>query len=83
LVSVTLIAALVVAAWVVGKVILVAESEATGAAPLPESATVCGEAVALSLTERAALKGPLDAGVKVTGMLQLTPTAKVLPQVVV
>jgi len=83
LVSVTLEAALVVATLVVAKLMLVAESDAAGASPVPLNATVCGEPVALSLMERAADSEPLETGVKMTLTLQLLPTVRVDPQVVV
>jgi hypothetical protein len=41
-------------------------SEATGAVPVPDRATVCGEPEALSATESVAEKLVAEAGVKVT-----------------
>jgi hypothetical protein len=41
-------------------------SEATGAVPVPVSATVCGDPEALSATESVAEKLVAEAGVKVT-----------------
>jgi hypothetical protein len=41
-------------------------SEATGAVPVPDRATVCGEPEALSATESVAEKLDAEAGVKVT-----------------
>ena len=48
--------------------------------PVPESATVCGEPVALSATLSDAAKPVADAGVKVTAMLQLALMASEAPQ---
>ena len=44
------------------------------------SAAVCGEPVALSTTEIAALRLPADPGVNVTVMVQLPPAASDVPQ---
>ena len=51
---------------VLGNGIVVTESEAPGAVPVPVSAAVCGEPVALSATESVALNPVADAGVKLT-----------------
>lgn len=61
-------------------------NETTGAGsatPVPLSATVCGEPVALSVTETAAAKLAPEIGVKVTEMVQLEPTTSEAPQVFV
>lgn len=62
-----------------------AESEklAGAAAPVPLRATVCGLPLALSAIETDAVRVPLAAGLKMTLMVQLAPTATVLPQVLV
>jgi hypothetical protein len=51
--------------------------------PVPFSVTVCGESLALSVTERAALKLAAEVGVKVTEIAQLDPTSSAEPQVLV
>ena len=84
--SVTVCAAAVEPAVVDAKARVVGESVATGAAgatPVPVNATVCGEPVALSETERDAPKLAADAGVKVTPMLQVPRDASDVPQVLV
>jgi hypothetical protein len=53
---------------------------AAAAVPVPESAEVCGEPVALSATESVAEKLVAEAGVKVTYMEQDDPAASVEPQ---
>jgi hypothetical protein len=50
--------------------------------PVPLSVVVCGEAAALSATERVAAKLADEAGVKVTEIVQDALTASVVPQVV-
>jgi uncharacterized protein YabE (DUF348 family) len=68
------------------KVSVAGESETPGAAaatPVPLSATVCGEPVALSAMESEAVKLAAEAGVKVTETVQLAPAASELPQVLV
>lgn len=58
--------------------------EKLGAAiPVPLNATVCGEVLALSATERDAVKLAAETGVKVTDIEQLVPGASVAPQVLV
>jgi hypothetical protein len=54
-----------------------------GATPVPESAAVCGEPLALSATLTVAESAPVAAGLKVTVMLQLDPAATLVPQVLV
>lgn len=56
---------------------------AAGAVPVPLSATVCGEPVALSAIESVAAKLAAETGVKVTETAQLEPAASELPQVLV
>jgi hypothetical protein len=51
--------------------------------PVPESATVCGLPVALSLIDRLAVRPFLANGVKVMLMVQLAPAATDVPQVLV
>ena len=61
-------------------------SETAGAAvlvPVPVSATVCGDPVALSATESMAEKLAAKAGVKLIEIEQLAPAASELPQVFV
>jgi hypothetical protein len=61
-------------------------SDTTGAAaavPVPLSAIVCGDPVALSTTDTVALKLAAEAGVNVTEMEQLALAASELPQVLV
>jgi hypothetical protein len=52
------------------------------AVPVPLRVVVCGEPLALSATEREAVKLVAEAGVKVTEMVQLASAASVWPQVV-
>jgi hypothetical protein len=56
---------------------------ARGAVPVPVSATVCGEPLALSATESVAAKLAVEAGVKEIEMVQLEPAASELPQLLV
>jgi hypothetical protein len=68
---------------VLGNDRVVGESTACGvdaAIPVPVSDAVWGDPVALSLTLRTALKAAVDAGVKLTEMLQLDPAASEAPQ---
>ena len=51
--------------------------------PLPESGTVCGEPVALSLTLSVAVRSPSAAGVKITEMVQFAPAVTLVPQLLV
>ncbi len=53
------------------------------AAPVPLSATVCGEPVALSVKEIAPVADPVAAGLNSTDTVQVAPAAKGLGQVVV
>jgi hypothetical protein len=55
----------------------------TGAIPVPESDTLWGLFAALSLMDSDALRAPEAVGLKVTLMLQVTPTATLAPQVLV
>jgi hypothetical protein len=59
------------------------ESETAGATPVPESVTVCGLPLALSVTVNDALTGPRDEGVNVTLIGQLAPAARPVPQLFV
>jgi hypothetical protein len=59
---------------------LVGASEACGAVPVPVSAAVCGDPVALSTTEIEALRLPAAEGVNVTVMVQFAPAASDAPQ---
>jgi len=54
-----------------------------GACPVPVSAMVCGEPLALSAMLRLAEKVPAADGANVTAMLQLEPEANTVPQVFV
>lgn len=54
-----------------------------GAWPVPVSATVWGELVALSTTVRVAVSVPATDGVKVMERVQVAPAATLLPQVLV
>jgi hypothetical protein len=75
------IAVAVLLTGVLGKASVVGESEATGAIPVPLSVTVCGEPVALSATEIAAVKLAAERGVKVAEIVQVADAASVFPQV--
>ena len=55
----------------------------TGATAVPESATDCGEPVALSATLTVAVRLPVAVGLKVTEIVQLAAAASEAPQVVV
>jgi hypothetical protein len=55
--------------------------ESFAVVPTPLSATFCGLPVALSLMLRAAVRVPEAAGLNVTLMLQLAPSANEVPQV--
>lgn len=52
------------------------------ATPVPVNFTVCGEPVALSATERLAVRAPAAAGLNSTETVQLAAAASVAPQVV-
>jgi hypothetical protein len=56
---------------------------AAGAVPVPFSVAVCGDPVALSVTDKVAEKLVTDEGVNVTEMPQLAPAASELAQVFV
>jgi len=70
---------------VLGKVSEVGDrlTAGVGVVALPDRPTVCGEPVALSAMLTEAVSVPAAAGVKVTVMVQLTPTATLAPQVLV
>lgn len=80
---VTVCAAEVDPSAVEAKVRVVGESETVNvaAAPVPESATFCGDPVALSATERLAVNVPVAAGLNSTESVQLAAAARVVPQV--
>ena len=61
----------------------VAGVNAAWAFPVPDSDTVCGLFVPLSLTESVPVSAPVWVGAKVTLIVQLFPAAKVLPQIFV
>jgi len=52
----------------------------SGTVAVPLTTADCGEPVALSATEIAALRPPAEAGVKLTVIVQLAPAASELPQ---
>jgi len=52
-----------------------------GCVPVPLRVTLCGLPVALSVTVIVPAKAPVVTGVKVTLITQLTPTARLAPQV--
>jgi len=83
--TVTTWAAVVKPSVVEAKVNVVGESETVkvgAAAPVPESATVCGVPVALSATDSVAFNAPAAAGLNSTETVQLAPAASDVPQVV-
>jgi hypothetical protein len=57
--------------------------DSTIAFPVPLTPTVCGEPGALSATLRFAVSEPADFGAKVIVILQVAPTATLVPQVFV
>lgn len=83
LVSVTVWAVLVVNTTWVLKVRLPAESVTAGSTPTPVSETDCGLFEALSVRVTAAVRVPVVIGVKVTLIVQLPPTGRDIPQVLV
>ena len=60
---------------------LVADRFTGGASPVPLNAIVCGEPAALSAMVMAAFNAPAATGAKWPWMVQLTPTARLVPQV--
>jgi hypothetical protein len=81
LVSVTDCDALVDSTCSPAKVKLVADrSTAGGVWPVPDSAMVCGEPLALSVMVIVAVSVPVAAGVKWPWMVQLAPPATLVPQ---
>jgi hypothetical protein len=78
-VSVNTFATLVVPTVCDANVALVGVN-ATGSAPVPLRATVCGLFEALSVIVRVPVRVPTWVGVNVTLIMQLSPAAKVLPQ---
>lgn len=85
LVSVTVIAALVVPTNWLGKVRLVGESVTLGpgAKPVPVRLMLCGLPLPLSVSVTAPVRVPVVVGVNVTEMVQVCPTARLVPQVLV
>lgn len=55
----------------------------TGSAPVPDRLTVCGEPAALSVTVSDPVVAPVQAGENVTAIVQVAPTAKEEPQLLV
>ena len=53
------------------------------AAAVPLRVTVCGDPPALSVTASVPVREPATVGVKVTAMVQLTPGATLVPQLLV
>lgn len=83
--SVSVCAAEVLPAFVLGKVMLVGESAAVGiaaATPVPVRVRVCGEFVAVSVTVTVSVNVPVVCGLKVMVKVQLALAASVEPQVV-
>ena len=83
--SVTTCASLVAPVIVFGKAIDAGVSVTVGVAdavPVPVRATVCGVPVALSATERLAVRAPVAAGLNSTETVQLAAAASEVPQVV-
>ena len=81
--NVTVWAGLVVPTSWLAKVRLAGDSPAAGATPLPLKATVCGLALASSVTDRVPFRVPVAVGVKLTLILQLVPAFKLEPQLLV
>jgi len=83
LVRMTLWALLLVPTCWEAKVTLGGESVTAGAVPEPDSATVCGLLLALSVIVSNSLSGPVVVGMNVTAKVQLAPAVTELPQVLV
>src|ERR1019366_7284922 len=79
LVRVNTFAVLVVPTFCAGYVAL-AGANVAGGMPVPDSGTVCGLFVALSVIVRFPVRSPSWVGVKVTLITQFFPAASVLPQ---
>jgi hypothetical protein len=63
------------------KVKLVADSDTAGAAmPVPLNATECGDPLALSVMETAAVSAPAAVGAKCPWIVQFAPAARLVPQ---
>ena len=56
-------------------------AKTAGSTPLPLNCTVCGEAEELLLTLRVPERAPRAVGAKVTEIIQLDPTAKILGEI--
>ena len=81
LLTVTVLGALVLPAFTLPKFRLVGDTLSVGGAvPVPVSGIVCGLPGPLSVTESVALLIPEAIGLKVTLMVQLAPTARLVPQ---
>jgi hypothetical protein len=79
---VTTCAAEVAPTFVVAKVRLLGVNETVAnEAPVPVSATVCGEPDALSVAARLAVAVPAAVGAKATDRVQLAPAASEVEQV--
>ena len=84
LVSVTVCAALVVPTVWLANVRLVEDKLTTGiATAVPVSETACGLEAALSVSVIAPVSVPAAVGLKVTEIVQLAFTARLVPQVLV
>ena len=83
LVNVTLCAALVVLIFWLPKLKLEVESVTAGCVPVPVRFTLEKLGVPLSVKVRVPVWEPVDFGVKVTLTVQLAPTARLAPQLVV
>lgn len=75
-VMVTIFAALVPPTLSLPKARVVGE-RVTAAKPVPVKLTICGELVALSVTEMFPVKAPVVVGTNVTLIVQLTPAFNV------
>jgi hypothetical protein len=60
-----------------------ADRVTAGATPVPVKAAVCGLPLALSFMVSVPVLVPVAVGVKVTSIVQLAPTATLVPQVLV
>ena len=67
----------------VGEYVALAGVNVAWALPVPDSDTVCGLFVALSVIESVPVRDPVWVGLKVTLIAQLLPAARVLPQLFV
>jgi len=82
--TVTVCAALATPTVVLAKLSEAGLKEIAGTpTPVPERATVCGEPEPLSATLTEAVRDPVAVGLKATLIVQLLPTATVVPQLLV